>query len=106
MNTEPKYIDANKIDWHYIPLAAMSDLYVTKSEVDALPAEDVETIRQGEWVETNDVYVVTDKYECSLCKRPLFVDRYDSEHGLILKIAPYCHCGAKMTVRGTRNENN
>lgn len=58
---------------------------------------DVEEVRHGKWIKLNTGYNATDVYECSLCGRHLYVDK-NTSNARIQKIAPYCHCGAKMDL--------
>ena len=45
-----KYIDTDNIEYHYLPIPAIGDTYVTKKEIDDIPAADVEEVRHGKWV--------------------------------------------------------
>ena len=78
----PRYIDAEKIKYSYLPLSVMPDVFVTKKEIDEMPSEDVAPVVHAHWV----YYKPYGGEHCSNCgtPRPLIV-------------AKYCpHCGAIM----------
>lgn len=66
-----------------------------KEWLENLPIADVQEVRHGEWIKLNKSYNVTEVYECSLCGRHLYMDK-NTPKEFVLKVAPYCHCGAKM----------
>ena len=90
-----RLIDADKIDFHYLPLrAVLKDLYITKSEVDKMPTVEAEPIRRGKW---NNVLEFTHHQPktsfCSICR------------GEAIKKYKYCpFCGAKMDEEETDAE--
>ena len=57
-----KYVNVEDIPFHYLPIAAIGDLYVTKKEILSMPAADVREIRHGSWV-----YGDNDIPHCSEC---------------------------------------
>lgn len=62
---------------------------------------DLEKVRHGKWIKLNKSYNITEVYKCSLCGRHLYMDK-NTPKKFILKIAPYCHCGAKMDGKDER----
>ena len=64
-------------------------------EIAKLPTIEVESVRHGEWIESESSYSATEVvYNCSLCGNEFIVQRCD-------KIDfNYCpNCGAKMSVK-------
>lgn len=82
----PRYIDAEKIKYSYLPLAVMPDVFVTKKEIDEMPSEDVAPVVHAHWI-AKEILVKTitaKNYICSVCGN-------ENQH------YPYCPCcGAKM----------
>ena len=100
------YIDAEKLgkDGWYASRTYQQDaktmVYETKKMTD-FPAADVQEVRHGKWVEYEKGMIVT-SYKCSLCGDVVMDDTgYD-----VVKDYPYCHCGAKMDVKGRDDEGN
>ena len=94
----PRYIDADKIKWNYLPLAALGEhTFAYDFDIANMPAEDVAPIIHAHWIgveydgyaDGNPVY---DVFECSNC---------DGEHfGEEDTLTAYCpYCGAKMKRR-------
>ena len=91
----PRYIDADQIQYHYLPIPAIGDMYVAKLDIMKIPTADVEKIIHGSWIK-KDIFVCSsdghpivkfgERYTCSICGR------------VEDKSEPYCHCGAKMNL--------
>ena len=72
------------------------------SEIRKLPAADVEPVRHGNWnirrPRRSALCLV-----CSVCGRKVDTDAIGilleaGEYGVVRRLYPYCHCGAKMDL--------
>ena len=73
----PRYIDANKIVYAYLPIPAIGDIYVTKSKIDEIPTADVRELVHGKLIKTGRRYPY-----CSVCDTSLERSYF--------KFCPYC----------------
>lgn len=88
-----RFIDAEKIQYRYLPIPAVGDMFATKLDILKVPTEEVERVRHGKWIK-NERYVydsedkpvakIGEDFTCSECGR------------ISVREEPYCHCGAKM----------
>ena len=97
----PRYIDAEQIQFHYLPIPAIGDVYALKYQVDKIPTADVAEVKHGKWdcekhiiLNTTTIYI---KWKCSNCgvvaKKGLSYDDINNHAPSYL----YCpECGAKM----------
>ena len=87
-----RYIDAELLDSKYRegtdPQDPYSEItYLLPEDVESIPAADVEPVRHGRWIATND----ENKKRCSECDIIHLIAQYPSGK------ANYCpNCGAKM----------
>ena len=61
---------------------------------------DYAEVKHGEWIlrrQSNGVKT----HQCSVCGRPIYTIDEDLEN-----YAPYCHCGAKMSVNYESSKND
>lgn len=80
----PKYIDAEKIEWHTLYFNGGKQEITYKDEVDALPDEDIAPVIHAKWVPGKM------SYSCSNC---LCVNDF------VDLSTCYCpNCGAKMDI--------
>lgn len=78
-----RYIDAEKIEYSWLPLAAMPDQFVTKKRIDEMPTADVASVRHAHWVKSDFGDGI---FECSDCHKAGYTKKFE-----------YCpDCGAKM----------
>lgn len=96
----------------YIEKAALLKAMVTSDEIENLfqagieaakaivnsaPVADVAPVVHGRWLPVNGYWgpkIVRRGYQCSLC------GRIENQR------EPYCHCGAKMDLRGEDNDGS
>lgn len=90
-----RYIDAEKIKFEPIDIIVKGitlrtvERMATETEIDDMPAADVEEVRHGKWRDEREDFGT---YVCSVCNRPCG-NQYN-----------YCpNCGAKMD--GEKNES-
>ena len=62
---EKKYIDVEKIEWRWLPLSVINDVFITGSDIEQMPAADVSEVRHAEWVTMSDADGTF--YACSEC---------------------------------------
>lgn len=93
-----RYVDADIIEYHYLPISVIGDMYVTKKEIDDIPTADVEEIRHGKWIKLDTASKCSDAFKCSICDRRVWDDK-GMPLSKIYERNPYCHCGAKMDLR-------
>ena len=87
------YINIDKIEYRLLPLTAVPDFFITKTEIDSMPAADVQEVRHGKWIKDEFGDII-----CSECKQyPI-----ENEDGYpIQELKDYTplfcpNCGAKM----------
>lgn len=71
-----------------INITAETGAWETQNRVRELPAADVQPIKHGRWIITDDV-----EHFIALCSE---CGRTEDSRGI--KDMPYCHCGAKMDI--------
>ncbi len=91
-----KYIDVEQIQFHYLPISAIGDVYALKNEVDKIPAADVQEVTHAHWIIIEHEYL-----NCSNCASSYFTGAESSEQarkwlekGYAYSYCPWC--GAKM----------
>jgi len=92
----PRYIDAEQIQYRFLPIPAVGDMFATKLDILKIPTADVEKVRHAKWIK-NERYVcdsedkpvvkIGEDFTCSECSR---ISKNEE---------PYCHCGAKMDLK-------
>ena len=60
-----RYIDADKIEFHYIPFSVYPNVFVTKEDIDKIPTADVAPVVHGHWIYLGKKSIWKNK--CSLC---------------------------------------
>ena len=87
-----RYIDAETLKSYLNPIARKTDCHFLQL-IDNIPIADVEEVRHGEWL-----YVVGTRKEeiwmCNQCERCIRSEQMEKDE--LIKLYPYCHCGAKM----------
>ncbi len=67
----PRYIDADNIQYRWLPLAAMPNLFVTAEDIGQMPTADVVERKKGHWVVDEDGNI-----KCSECGHSGVGDNY------------------------------
>lgn len=95
----PRYIDTDKICYHFLRVVGHSEpeMLVTEFEINAIPTADVAEIKHGKWVvrHRHEHYPRCKPYDENVCP---FCRRADHNGD-----GMYCgYCGAKMDVGDDR----
>lgn len=92
-----RYIDAEKIQYQYLPLAVLPHRFATEKQISEIPTADVEPVRHGYWIPSPDGI---NPIRCSECNMPAPFAAGENEFGdfeICRYPSSYCHeCGAKM----------
>lgn len=90
-----RYIDADKLNYQYLPIPAIGDQFITKSAIDNMPEEDVAEVKHGKWEELASGY----GYKCSVC------GAREKRSAVLNKTHTFCYkCGAKMDLEEDIND--
>ena len=95
-----RLIDADKLNFHYLPISALGDVYITKAEIDAMPTVEAEPIKHGKWI-LKCADIVGETIICSECnhERTLL--------NPVCKYPKYCeNCNAKMDGKEKPDKQN
>lgn len=88
-----KYIDAEAVKAKKVYCEERHEYVIPVSEIDWMPAADVEPVRHGKWIYIQDEKSkFSEIYKCSQCGRRVAVFSEES----VSEEFPYCHCGSKM----------
>ena len=79
-----RYIDADKIEFQYLPLVVLPDAFATRLQINNIPTANVAPVVHAHWERKAYFPDGTPAWVCSRCGHPEEV-KYS-----------HCNCGAKM----------
>lgn len=64
-----RYIDAEKIEFQYLPLAILPDMFATRLQINNIPTADVAPVVHAHWIDKEEAYgsLVYEFRVCSNC---------------------------------------
>ena len=101
-----KYIDIEQIQFHYLPISAIGDVYALKNEIDEIPTADVQEVKHGKWEQQTEPlrWRDVDCAECSICGESYILNEYMDIDDIRYRWK-YCpNCGARMDGKDEGND--